>query len=508
MQPVSQAWLNNQLNPVVTKGFLELIFYVANTDLYLDDTTVGGSHYDTVISVPKNIIEEEQVVKPQSLLGLNQFVLDGNTEIMNTDTEGMYADDVSDKDGNLSNNFVTLITLPNPTQKECRSIEIIFDENRGFAVNFDVSFNDDDNTVVHVTNNQQSVVNVSFADIKDFTTITISISKWSLPFQRPSVTYVFLGFVKSFREKDIISYSAKNSVSLDNGTLPTDEIDFEIDNSDGVFDSDPNNHAYDNIYKYLSSRQKVEVYYGYEFGGVLEWIKGGTFYLNEWNSPQGGITASFVAKNNLAFLSQKYSYSGTVNYLDLANDMLQKGGVSVALRDLDADLEDYEATIELNNITIAEGMQMIAQATNKMIWCDRSGIVHINDISDYVLDSSYPVNLSNCYSYPEISLDEEVKKVVVGNTELTNVGVNNGNEMKIDNGLVYQDLEDDVANYYIALKNKRVNYECALRIDPRIEPLDIVPLTNKNGSTENVIITGSTIDYNGAFSGKLEAKVW
>ena len=90
MQPVSQAWLDNQLNPVVTKGFLELIFYVANTDLYLDDTTVSGSHYDNAISVPKNIIEEEQVVKPQSLLGLNQFVLDGNTEIMNTDTTALF----------------------------------------------------------------------------------------------------------------------------------------------------------------------------------------------------------------------------------------------------------------------------------------------------------------------------------------------------------------------------------------------------------------------------------
>lgn len=511
MQPVSQAWLDNQLNPVVTKGFLKLSLYVANTDLYMNTTTCTVADSETDASNPSNLIEEENVTKPQSVLGLNQFVLDGNTDILDSLHEGVYSKRFTrPNDGTqYGNDMVVTIQLDVPTTKKCRNIELVFDENRGYAVSFTITFNTSPATTINVTNNTSTSVNVPLNDIDGFDKITIQLKKWSLPYQKMVLNYVFLGFLKTFSEKDIVSYTARNSVSLDNDTLPTDEIDFEIDNSEGVFDSDPNNTSYENIYKYLSSRQKVVVSYGYEFSGMKEWIKGGTFYLSEWNAPQGGIIASFVAKNNLSFFSQKYTLSANTDLLTLANNLLQMEGISVALRDLDADLANMTTDItDPVTFTIVEGLQKIAQASNKALWCDRDGVIHINDISNLTLDSSYPVDLTNCYSYPEISLDEEVKSVTVGGQTITNTGVSKGNQMQIDNNFIPSGSETTVANYYLALKNKRTNYECSLRIDPRIELLDIVKLTNKNNYEENVIVTGSTVDYNGAFSGKLEVKVW
>ena len=42
-------------------------------------------------------------------------------------------------------------------------------------------------------------------------------------------------------------------------------------------------------------RQEIVVRYGYKVNGAIEWIKAGTFYMSEWDTPSNGITAKFTA---------------------------------------------------------------------------------------------------------------------------------------------------------------------------------------------------------------------
>ena len=527
MQPVSQAWLNNQKMPVVSKGYLRIELYVSNNDIYLPETTITGAQTDATYSNYENIIKEEKVVKPQSFLGLNQFVLDGNTDIIEANTEGVYSAYLSRYNGALTTFSVT-ITLPYETSNKTRSIQLQFDENRGYAVDFKVTFRKPVSggwLIIHretITNNTESVVNLNFEDIVGYSEIVIEVSKWSLPFQKAFISYIFLGFVKTFTEKDIISYTAKNSIDLTNGNLPTDEINFEIDNTEGVFDSDPNNTSSKNIYGFLSTRQKIVVSYGYKFNNLTEWIKGGTVYLSEWNCPQNGITASFTAKNILSFLSMNFvkNNNDTLTYKNLAIAVFNASGV------VKYNLQDSKLSgtinASINNVTCAEVLQQIAQATSSILYCDRDGTIRIEAIPS-VIYGNYNIDLENCYKYPEIYLEEEVKNLTVWfyaysqtssggdvietitKTSTTYSNYYQGNEMEINNPLV-----KDVYDYsnYFNIKNRRINYSCVLRIDPRVELLDIVTLTSKNNDTSYVIVTGTTIDYNGAFSGKVEVKIW
>ena len=54
-------------------------------------------------------------------------------------------------------------------------------------------------------------------------------------------------------------------------------------------------------------RQEVTTRYGFKLNnGKIEWIKGGTLYLCEWDSPQNGSNAIFKARDLFEFLTDMY----------------------------------------------------------------------------------------------------------------------------------------------------------------------------------------------------------
>ena len=516
MQPVSQEWIINQTKPLVDKGHLKIELYVANTDMYLNTTELSaytGSYYD--LSNLDNVVDEDAIISNQSLLGLNQFILDGSIVppnsyepqpdaglvIRGTSWQGVRG---------MNSNFQ--VTFASPTQQKCKSLKVVFNE--AYPDKFQVGFNDPQSTSITVYPTSNEFV-VELDNVVNFTTMTFyaengSNTKFSLPSYCPMIKHVFLGFTQTFQDNEIIDYEAKEIIHLDNNELPQNELNFTIDNSQGIFDSDPNNTDPSNIYQYLSTRQRIVVSYG--FGD--EWIKGGTYYLSEWKCPQNGITASFSAKNILMFMSQTYEMgSSFTKLIDVANDVCGIANISVQIRNFtNAKLSETRTCPALPSCTCAEALQNIAFASNSLLYCDRNGKINLVDPTSFTLDTSYSIGLDYCYKYPEISLGEEVLSMTIGSTTVVNSGVTSGNEKVVDDGSKHlipnSTIATDVCQYLLSVANKRVNYECKLRIDPRIDIGDIVPLVNKNNNVSPVIITGTKIAYNGAFSGVLEAKEW
>jgi len=102
---------------------------------------------------------------------------------------------------------------------------------------------------------------------------------------------------------DLISCELSQSGDLLSFELPKAEFNFELDNIDGRYNPEnPNNKL-----KSLSKKDLVKVQITQHYNdGTSETINGGEFFISEWNVPQNGITASFTARDGIAFMDGKF----------------------------------------------------------------------------------------------------------------------------------------------------------------------------------------------------------
>ena len=260
------------------------------------------------------------------------------------------------------------------------------------------------------------IKSVVYMDIADYDRITISISRWCLPYRRVRISEILPGVVKTYSKSDLFSFEHSQEVDPISASLPKSEISFSIDNTDNSYN--PNN--LDSLSKYLIERQEVKSRYGYRIGNNVEWLDCGTFYISEWDAPQGGMTADFKARDLLEFMTDTYYYgvyspNGKSLY-DLAVSVLQDA--DLPLEDdgavkwvIDDSLENIYTVAPLPIDTHANCLQLIANAGGCVIYQDRKGILHIKPFVR--VESDYTINHFNSYSKSEISLSKPLKQVDV-----------------------------------------------------------------------------------------------
>lgn len=255
-----------------------------------------------------------------------------------------------------------------------------------YAVDFTITAYNGDTVVAtkSVTDNAD-LKTVVFVDISEYDRITISISKWCLPYRRARIEEVLIGTEVIYSKGDLFSFSHTQEVDPISSALPKSEISFSIDNTDDSYN--PNN--LNSLAKYLIERQELKARYGYKVNDNIEWIDCGTFYMSEWDAPQGGITADFTARDLLEFMTDTY-YKGVYNpegisLYDLAVAVLQDA--DLPLEDdgsvkwvIDERLKDIYTVAPLPIDTHANCLQMIANAGGCVLYQDRKGILHIERV--------------------------------------------------------------------------------------------------------------------------------
>ncbi len=261
-----------------------------------------------------------------------------------------------------------------------------------------------------------STVNPVEVDIINYNRIDITVLEWCLPHRRARISEVFVGLQKLYRKSEIMSYNNNVSIAPLSDKLPKYAIDFEVSNIDGTYD--PNNPQ--GMTKYLMERQSVNVRYGMKVDGKPEYISGGKYYLNEWKSPQNGITATFKARDALEFLQGTY-YKGTYNssgvtLYALAETVLRDAGLP-RMRDgsdpweFDESLREITTTAALPVASIAECLQLIASAAHCVLTVRRDGKIMISPMATE--PSDYAVSAFNSYEKPELELSKQLKAVAV-----------------------------------------------------------------------------------------------
>jgi hypothetical protein len=406
---MAQAFRNRSYVEVV----LEIMDSTANTDAALSDS--GHAVFSDVTAAIG-------VLRPSKLyatMEYNRFPVDGSQYILPDSGEraaqGYCSDVLSKDDCTFGTNPVVSINFSQ--LHNILGFTIVFDTTENlYCTDFTARIYNGTtllNTFT-ITGNSKTEYMID-TPLNDFNKIEVEFVKTSQVHNRVHVFGFAFGLIKTFTNDQLMDGmtqdTAVNPISTE---LPTVQLDFSIDNYDGSYN--PDNPA--SIYECLQQEQAVTLSYGYDTGNGIEWLKGGRYYLFDWNVPANKQTASFTAKSLLEFMQQTYTKGvynpeGTTLY-DLATTVLLDAGIPKGSDGanpwiLDSSLKTIKTTAPLPPKTHRELLQLIANAGMCVLFVDRDGKINIAPALDEQTD--YYLGLDNAAAYPENTLSTPLQEV-------------------------------------------------------------------------------------------------
>lgn len=529
MQTVSENWKKVHKQTLLNESYVEVSLDIADPESLADASSQdNGAVY---ISDTSEIVSEvDKNIVPYCTLEQNLWLLDGGRKAIPESQYGDsgYVGDVLSDDVCVFSSKIPIITInfSKVFDNLIPGITITWSATYGeFADSFIVTAYNGDTVVAQkeVTGNR-SVKSLVLLDIVNYDRIVIQIKKWCLPYHRARVEEVFVGINKVYSKTDLFDYSHSQSVDPVSTSLPKMEIKFSIDNVSGEY----NPYNDQGMAKYLMARQEVKAKYGLKLNdGSTEWIKGGTFYLSEWYAKQNGMSADFTARDLLEFMSAIYEENHDLSsrtLYELAEKVLMAADLPLNSDGtvkwvIDESLKSISTTAPLPQDTLANCLQVIANAGECVLYQDRSGTLRIEPLKFDVSD--YEINSFNSYSKSEITVAKSIKQVnvkvyqyVMGEkgaesttTEVAVVVGTTGETITIDNPLVTDsNRASAIATWVGTHLGHRMTLDSSWRADVRLDALDIV--TNKNDyNTNSVRMTDVEFKFSGAFRGTGEGKV-
>ena len=530
MQTVSNGWKQNQENTLLSEGFVEVSIDIADPDALADaSSTDNGATY--LSTTPQVVKEGDRNIAPYATLEQNMWVLDGGRKAIPKSSfgDGGYIGDVICDPSGIFRDKIPVITVSftETHSNLIPGVTITWSETYGeCARDFVVTAYNGTSVVakkeVRGNTDLKSVVQM---DIIDYNRIEIAVWKWCLPFHRARIEEIFVGINKVYDKSDLFNYSHDQSVDPVSSSLPKAEVSFSVNNVDGSY----NPYNPDGLTKYLMERQEIKTRYGHKMSDKsIEWVKGGTFHLSEWNTPQNGISAEFKARDILEFMFA--DYQDTVTNItsrslgDIASAIFT--AADLPLRSdgsqrwyIDASLYNIYTEGVLPTDTMANCLLMVANAAGCALYPDRDGTLRIEPLSTEKTD--YRIGLSKSYRKAEMSLSKPLKSVIAkvyeyyiedGKVESTSHDVEvafdvTGETITVDNPLITDDeravhIAEVVGNY---LRN-RITLDSSWRPDVRLDALDIIKIDNVYGDND-VLITDVKFTFNGAFRGECKGRV-
>jgi len=258
-------------------------------------------------------------------------------------------------------------------------------------------------------------------------------------------------------------------------------------------------------------KQEIKIRYGYKINGAIEWIKAGTFYMSDWNTPSNGITAKFTARDLLEYMQGNFATASTsltlyalaVEALTLAGLPLNSDGSVKWI--VDSSLSAITVTMPTDfQHTIAEVLQLCANAACCVFYQDRTGTIRIEPLSTTLTD--YVIGQDVSYANAEYETSKELKSVSVNNGQGTSTNSTTGEVQTMENALIQNSTVANAVALWVknCLKNRNT-LSGEYRADPRLDALDKVTVENKY-ATNTAFVTTVKYSYGGSFKGSYEGR--
>lgn len=404
-----------------------------------------------------------------------------------------------------------VVTITFSTAHTSLGLTICFDSmTNEYAKDFTVTTYDASNNVLHtvtVTNNTLSKY-IWEQGSTNYKKIVISITKWATGYRRARICEVGFGIVEEYTGKQLTSVNIIEEVDTTSNVIPANEMNFTLYNENKKYNIiNPSGY-----YPYLQRKQKVTPYLGVEKAtDVFEYVPMGEFYLTEWKSNEGALTATFTARDILDALSQS-DYAGatftskTLTYI--ATAIFTACGTT-----------NYSIDTALNSITVSgtlakmdyrQALQLVAMAGKSVLYSDRTGKVIIKQLSTFALAET--ISLANMYASPEIKLDKLINTITFDSTAYTYTDpAKPSTEEILSIGIVNSLINDNtiaenVAGWILAEYNKRFLYSVNWRGNPAYETGDILTVEDEFAENKTVTITKQEFTFQGYLNCKTYGK--
>jgi hypothetical protein len=382
--------------------------------------------------------------------------------------------------------------------------------------------------------------------IEGYTRVVITIVKWANPNRRARITEVDFGAVQEYTGDKLISLKVLEEMDLLASTVPSNEMQFVLDNSDQYFNIlNPSG-----VYRFIVPNQEISAELGLLIGeNKYEWIPMGRYYLTEWTVEEGAMTSTFVGRD-------------IFTKLDLAEytRLLQNTNLHALALDIldEANITDYEIDEGLKNIStvgykekikVREALQMIAIAGKAVVRQGRDGSIVIEQYEELKFETGYitwtglalgetastgefasaatypqvyvdytfqQIDFDNAYEIPKITLGQNITHLVFKVTPATgaqfdvkviNTAIKEGIGYEINNPLINTEAHAlDVSEWMFQYYNMIADYQANWRQNPALECGNIILIEDRFGNKKKARITKNEFNFSGYLSGITSAK--
>jgi hypothetical protein len=396
--------------------------------------------------------------------------------------------------------------------------------------------------VIHTENVIQNASPIYrfFEGLDNIGSIDLIVTKWIKGNRRARITEIDFGIIQEYSGIELVNLNVIEEMDLVGSTVPSNEIRFTLDNQDRLF----NVLNPDGIYRFILPKQEIRAYFGLKRSELLndfEFVSIGKYYLTEWQTDEGALTTSFIARDIFdTFETTQYTISLTnVTLFALAEDILIKSGI--VDYQIDEKLMGETTNGFIEPLSVREALQDIAIAGRAIIYQDRQGkliIERIEPLNASTGFSTFPspdfyaglltvpevtndynvqaINFENTFAEPQIKLNELIQSLVFlvkdgteNGTEYTfenPIGVKKGASYKIEIPLINTfSHAERVAEWMFVEYNMRGYYTANWRQNPALVCGDAVMVEDSFGQKKKARIVKQEFQFEGFLSGNTEA---
>jgi hypothetical protein len=513
----------------------------------LDEAVVVSSFAQAPISRIEQVINKERSMTYQyATFEPNYFKLDGSMKIPpqysyeGNDELGFWSAEICNENGIFVENPTISMSLT--SAHNTLGLTITFDTlNNEFASDFTIQVIAFAGGILHVEDviNNDSPVYRLDKSLDGVGSIDLIITKWANGNRRARLTEIDFGLIQEYSGTDLIKLNVIEEMDLVGSTVPSNELQFTLNNQDRLF----NILNPEGIYRFILPQQEIEAYMGLKIGegeNDFEFVSIGKYYLTEWQTDEGSMTTTFTARDVFDRLETiEYDASLTLtNLYALAEDILIKAEVDFYQIDnklLGDTTNGFESPLNAR-----EALQSIAIAGRAVIYQDRQGKVVIRRIEPLDFSTGYitfpspdtyvglltipevtndydfqAIDFDNTFAEPQINLNEPISTLIFlvkdetpDGTEFTfvNPTPNTGATYKIENPLINSALQAErVANWMFEEYNMRGYYRANWRQNPALACGDAIMIEDGFGQNKKARIVKQEFQFEGFLTGNTEA---
>lgn len=511
MIAVSEAWKVAQNQTLVPEGFVEISYEVTEPGLHDNATESdnGSAYWANSGEIANGLTKNAQTYISCEH---NYWGLDGRLSPVPDgapygDT-GFVSSVLSGADCVFAKTPTVTVTFSAVREQPLEGITINWGDE--FPTDFAVTAYNE-NAVVNravITGNTENV-SVVMLDVVGYNKISIVINKWQLPYHRARIAEIFLGIKYTLTKNELMDYTHEQTGDSLSASLPKNSITFSIDNT--KMDFNPDNLS--GKYKYIAERQKLTVRYGFMIDNAVEWINAGTFFLCEWSVPSNGLVATFTARDLFEFMDITYAGPRNGTLYDIATAALLQAELPV-LSDgsnpwyIDEILRGIEVDFNAvtNDFTIAQVLQMCANAACCVMHQDRNGVLRIEQMrTNY---TGYAIKKFHSLTFPEYTMYKELKAVDVNNGLAVVTNGKRGETQTVSNELIQDAVQASrVGDWVRKALIDRNQMAGEFRADPRADVFDVVGVESKYGMNSALVLSEIKYTFTGSFKGSYKGRV-